>query len=99
MTTDQPLTDKQLDEIVTMPSAEDIDTLVAEVRRLRAQVADVTAVHEKGEHNGLAICLHCAQLMFPPPESGIWSESAWPCATLRALGITEDQPATRPAAV
>ncbi|MFH8336925.1 hypothetical protein [Streptomyces sp. AM6-12] len=61
-----------------------------ELSRLRAVVAAVIAEHEKGEHNGLAICLHCAQLMFPPPETGIWSESAYPCATLRALGITED---------
>ncbi|SEC03024.1 hypothetical protein SAMN04490357_1004 [Streptomyces misionensis] len=61
-----------------------------ELSRVRAVVAAVIAEHEKGEHNGLAICLHCAQLMFPPPETGIWSESAYPCATLRALGITED---------
>lgn len=71
----------------------DVPALVAEVCRLHAQVAAVAAVHEKGEHNGLAICLHCASQMFPPPETGIWSESAYPCATLRALGITEDQPA------
>ena len=61
--------------------------------QLRAELAAVTAVHEKGEHNGHAICLHCASQMFPPPESGIWSESAYPCATLRALGITAEQPA------
>ncbi|MFF7130353.1 hypothetical protein [Streptomyces sp. NPDC008240] len=43
MTTNQPLTDQQLDEIVTMPSAEDIDTLVAEVRRLHAELAAARA--------------------------------------------------------
>jgi hypothetical protein len=64
-----------------------------EIDRQRALVAAVTAVHERGEHNGLAICLHCASQMFPPPETGIWSESAYPCATLRALGITDEQPA------
>lgn len=66
------------------------EAMAAEIRRLRAAVAAVIAEHEKGEHNGLAICLHCASQMFPPPETGIWSESAYPCATLRALGITED---------
>ena len=65
-----------------------------EVDKLRQQVAAVTAVHEKGEHNGLPICLHCASQMFPPPETGIWSESAYPCATLRALDITDDAAAT-----
>lgn len=75
----------------------DVPALVAEVRRLRDQVAAVTALHEKGEHNGLDICLHCASQMFPPPETGIWSESAWPCATLRALGVDDARPAVRPA--
>jgi hypothetical protein len=74
----------------------DVPAMTAEIRRLRAQVAAVTAVHEKGEHNGLAICLHCASQMFPPPETGIWSESAYPCATLRALGITEAAAGDRP---
>ncbi|MDX2954567.1 hypothetical protein [Streptomyces caniscabiei] len=72
---------------------QDVRLLLAELRRQGALIAAVTAVHEKGEHNGLAICLHCASQMFPPPETGIWSESAYPCATLQALGATEDQSA------
>ncbi|WP_329376120.1 hypothetical protein [Streptomyces sp. NBC_01483] len=36
-----PLTEQQLDEIEKMPRAEDIDLLVAEVRRLRTQMAAV----------------------------------------------------------
>lgn len=79
----------------TIHARTDVPALVAEVRRLRAELAAVTALHEKGEHNGLPICLHCASQMFPPPESGIWSESAYPCATLRALGVT-DEPAAAP---
>jgi hypothetical protein len=74
-----------------------VPALVAEVRRQGALIAAVMAVHEKGEHNGLPICLHCASQMFPPPETGIWSESAYPCATLQALRVTEDQAATSPA--
>lgn len=70
-----------------------VPELLAELDRQRALVAAATAIHEKGEHNGLAICLHCASQMFPPPETGIWSESAWPCATMRALGVTDDQSA------
>lgn len=76
-----------------------VTDITAEVRRLRALVAAATAVHEKGEHNGLAICLHCASQMFPPPETGIWSESAWPCATVRALGATDEAPTAVPAVV
>ena len=37
MTDQTPLTDQQLDDIVKMPCAEDINVLVAEVRRLRAR--------------------------------------------------------------
>lgn len=37
MTTNQPLDDQQLDEIVKMPRAEDIGMLVAELRRARAE--------------------------------------------------------------
>ncbi|MBE4790265.1 hypothetical protein [Streptomyces caniscabiei] len=76
---------------------QDVRLLLAELRRQGALIAAVMAVHEKGEHNGLAICLHCASQMFPPPETGIWSESAYPCATLQALGATEDQAAASPA--
>lgn len=68
-------------------NALDLITPIAEVDRLRAALAAAVALHEKGEHNGLAICLHCAQQMYPPPETGIWSESAYPCATLQALGV------------
>lgn len=60
---------------------------------LRAQIDAAIAVHERGEHDGLAICLHCSSLSFPPPESGIWSDAAYPCQTLRALGVT-DAPTT-----
>jgi hypothetical protein len=74
-------------------NALDLITPKADVDKLRQQITAVTAVHEKGEHNGLPICLHCASQMFPPPETGIWSESAYPCATLQALGVTEDQAA------
>lgn len=60
---------------------------------LRAQIDAAIAVHERGEHDGLAICLHCSSLSFPPPESGIWSDAAYPCQTLQALGVT-DAPTT-----
>lgn len=76
----------------------DVPLLLAEVRRQRAELAAAVALHEKGEHNGLAICLHCAQQMYPPPETGIWSESAYPCATLQALGVGEERPAVASAA-
>jgi hypothetical protein len=70
-------------------NALELITPKAEVDKLRQQIAAVTAVHEKGEHNGLPVCLHCASQMFPPPDTGIWSETAYPCATLRELGVTE----------
>ncbi|MFF4090364.1 hypothetical protein ACFYY9_26310 [Streptomyces nigra] len=87
------LTDEPLQTTADLLTGTDVPALLAEVRRFRAQLAAVVEVHEKGEHNGLPICLHCASQMFPPPETGVWSESAYPCATLRALGITEDEPA------
>lgn len=71
-------------------NARDLITPKAEVDKLRAALAAAVALHEKGEHNGLPICLHCASQMFPPPDTGIWSESAYPCATLQALGVTDD---------
>lgn len=100
MTTQQALTDQQIDEYEALierttplgaatASPGMAAALLAEVRRQRALLAAVAAVHEKGEHNGFDICLHCASQMFPPPDTGIWSESAWPCETARALGITD----------
>lgn len=100
-----PLTSQQLDEYAalierTTPQGAAVASpgmaaaLVAEVRRQGSVLTAVLALHEKGEHNGLPICLHCASQMFPPPDTGIWSESAYPCATLQALGVTEPSPVT-----
>lgn len=67
--------------------------LLREVDRLRAQIDAAIVLHERGEHDGMAICLHCSSLSFPPPETGgIWSDTAYPCQTLQALGVAIDPP-------
>lgn len=63
--TDQPaspLTDEQLTEIEAMPRAEDIDVLVAEVRRLRARV---TELEEAGTYARSALAALCYDLEDP----------------------------------
>jgi hypothetical protein len=51
MTTPAPLTAQQLDDIQAMPRAEDIDVLVAEIRRLTAELSTAReqAIHWAAE--------------------------------------------------
>lgn len=71
----QPLTDEQLAEIVAMPTGKDIDTLAAEIRRLRARTLT------ESEHNRAWHAI----------EGAAGEEGADPGtvlnAVLRALGI------------
>jgi hypothetical protein len=64
----------------------DIPALLAEVKRLREQRAALIALHTGEElvPGGFYYCLHCT------PDDGN-DNIPWPCASLRAVGVTHDE--------
>lgn len=66
---------------------EDVPALVAEVRRLHAQIAEVRALHTDSIVGPCPVCFRGADVS--DTDDGL---VGWPCPTLRALGVAEVAP-------
>lgn len=67
----------------------DVPGLIAAVERMQAQRARLLALHEYDQllFGGVFICLHCTPDDCDDPDLNV----VWPCPSLRAVGVTDEE--------